>query len=99
MEICKITREQALIKWNTEWWLTATPEEIVKFQLFTDRLCMPFDKFHEAVEKCLDRPVWTHEFGRDVDGLRKEFLGERLPPTMREIAYLLTKPKTIVVGV
>jgi hypothetical protein len=40
-------------------------------ELFTDRLFMPFDLFHEGVEELLGRPVWTHEFAAG-DLLRKE---------------------------
>ena len=99
MELHKINKEQALAKHASKWWLTATPEEIVRFQLFTDLLCLPFDKFHEAVEKCLGRPVWTHEFGLDLDGLQKELLGEKQAPTMEEILELIPKDKTIIVEI
>ncbi len=39
-----------------------TLKERAKFQLFQNLLCMPFDVFHEAVEKAFKRPVYTHEF-------------------------------------
>ena len=99
MELHKITKEQALAKYYSKWWLTATPEEIVRFQLFTDLLCLPMDKFHEAVEKCLGRPVWTHEFELNTDGLQKEFLGEKQAPTMEEILELIPKDKIIIVEI
>ena len=99
MELHKITTDEAKVLIDSKWWLTATPEEIVRFQLFTNLLCLPFDKFHEAIEKCLDRPVWTHEFGLDLDGIQKEFLGEKQAPTMEEIIGKLPKDKIIIVGV
>ena len=70
-----LSKENALKLYNTEWWKTTTDLEIVKFQLFEDRLCVPFDIFHGAVENVLKRPVFTHEFGF-VGGLQKEFLGD-----------------------
>ena len=73
-----MTKEEAIKMYNSNWWEDKTPEEIVKFQLYEDRLCMPFDKFHEAIEKALGRSVWTHEFA-DHEGLITEFEGKRKP--------------------
>lgn len=81
----KISEEEAKRMYKSKWWKKCTNREIVRFQLFTDRLCLPFDRFHEAVEKSLNRPVWTHEFGINYDGLCKEFLGEQEAPTFKEI--------------
>lgn len=60
---------------NSKWWENLTPREIVQFQLFSKELCMPFDVFHEALEKALDRSVWTHELAKPGI-LQSEFLGE-----------------------
>lgn len=46
--------------------------EIVKFQLFEPKMCMPFPVFQGAVEAVLCRPVHTHEFA-NADKLRAEF--------------------------
>lgn len=78
-----MNKAEALVKFATKWWETATPDEIVRFQLYEPRLCMPFAAFHAAVEKVLGRPVWTHEFA-DADRLRVEFeskCGEQHEPT------------------
>ena len=96
-EMYSITEQQAIDKYNTEWWKTATSREIVRFQLFTNRLCCPFDKFHAAVEKVLNRPVWTHKFGLNYDGLCREFLGERDPPSFEEIINMLSKDKDKII--
>jgi hypothetical protein len=82
----------------TGWWLSRTDEEIVRFQLFTDLLCMPWGRFQEAVGKVLKRPVWTHEFARP-ELLRKEFLGDRAAPTMQEILDMIPEAKRLVVVV
>lgn len=68
----EIEEEVAIKLGNSGWWKDKTHEEIVRFQLFTAQLCMPFGEFHGAVEKCLGRPVFTHEFGLNVEGMQKE---------------------------
>lgn len=57
-----MTREEAIAMANSAWWVGKTPIEIVRFQINEELLCVPFSIFHEAVEKVLDRPVYTHEF-------------------------------------
>jgi len=75
-EIKQLTKEQAIKMYESEIWKDMSLEQIGKFQLFQDLLCVPFDKFHEAIEKLLNRPVWTHEFAFK-DELIKEYLGEK----------------------
>ena len=36
-------------------------KEIAKFQINEERLCVPFDVYQKAVEKTLNRAVFTHE--------------------------------------
>jgi len=67
-----LKKEEAIKLAKSGWWKNKSPEEIVRFQLYEDRLCMDFGDFHEAIEKALGRPVWTHEFARPED-LRREF--------------------------
>lgn len=90
----EMTREQAIALAGSHFWETMTPSEIVRFQLFEELLCMPFDVFHKAIEEALGRPVFTHEFA--FDGLKKEFLGEKAPPTFAEIMDLIPADKRIV---
>ena len=92
-----IGKEKAIELSLTEWWKEKSYREIAEFQLFTTELSCPFDVFHEAVEKSLGRPVFTHEFGLNYDGICKEFLGEKEPPTMNEILNLIPQEKLIVV--
>lgn len=93
----QITREQAVEIFDSKRWEKWTDDEIVRFQLFQERLAMPFDRFHQAVEAVLKRPVWTHEFAF-VDGLRAEYRKERPAPTFDDIVGLLPADKTIVVA-
>lgn len=92
-----IGKEKAIALYDTGWWKGKTHRELAKFQLFTNELSMPFEVFHEAIEKALGRPVWTHEFGLNFDGLCMELLGEKDAPTMDEILALIPADKLIVI--
>lgn len=54
---------------------------------------------HGAVEEALGRPVWTHEFGTNFDGIVQELLGEKDAPTLQEIMDLIPAEKRIIVEV
>jgi hypothetical protein len=58
-----IGKENAIELYESKWWEGLSHREIAGVQLFVTELCCPFDVFHEAVEKSLGRPVFTHEFG------------------------------------
>lgn len=92
-----LTREQAVAMYEGGWWIGMAARDIAMFQLHERLLCMPFDAFHRAVEKALGRPVYTHEFGLDMDGLRRELLGDRPAPTFEEILDLLPAEKRVVI--
>lgn len=92
-----IGRAAALALANSQWWEGKSPRDIAKFQLFTAELCMPFAVFHEALEKALNRPVWTHELAMGYDGLCLELIGEKDPPSMQEILDLIPEDKRIIV--
>jgi hypothetical protein len=92
-----IGKEKAIELYDSNWWIGKSYREIAEFQLFTAELSCPFDVFHEAVEKSLGRPVFTHEFGLNYDGICREFLGEKEAPTMNEILHMIPQEKLIVV--
>ena len=94
-----IGEDAAIELYDTGWCKTKTSYEIVRFQLFTKELSVPFDVFQGALEKCLGRPVWTHEFGLNYDGLVKEFLGECKAPSMEEIINLIPEEKRLIIKV
>ncbi len=91
----QLTKEQAILFSESQTWIDWSHEEIVRFQLFQDKLCMPFSRFHEAIEKVLDRSVFTHEFAF-ADNLKKEYLGEKKGPTFEDIINLIPKEKRII---
>ena len=97
MNAKNIGKEAALKLCESKWWEGLGPREIVDFQLNTAELCMPFDLFHEAVEKALGRPVYTHEFGVNYDGLVAEFYGDQSAPTFDQILAMIPVDKRIFV--
>lgn len=95
----QLNKEQAIRFANSGIWKRWTDEQIVRFQLFQERLCMDFSRFHEAMENVLDRPIYTHEFGLNHDGLIEEYLGTRPKPTLEEIINLIPEEKRIIIGI
>lgn len=87
---------EAVQLYDSRFWENMNLLERAKFQLWENRLCMPFDVFHDAVEKTLGRPVWTHEFAMNRDGLKTELLGGADQPTMQEIIDLIPAEKRVV---
>ena len=69
-----MTKEEAITFYESGKWKGMTYEEKAKFQLKEEKLCMPFEVFHEAVEKATGHAVWTHMFGDEkiLDKIRKE---------------------------
>ena len=94
-----MTEGQAIALYESGWWKEKTAREICMFQMFEDRLCIPFGEFHAAVEKALGRPVFTHEFGLNRDGLQKELLGDQPAPTMEQIIALIPADKRIILAI
>ena len=93
------TKEQAIKFGESRIWESWTDEQIVRFQLFEAKVCLPFSRFHEAIEKVLGRPVFTHEFGLNYEGIVKEYLGVKEPPTFDEVINMIPEDKRIIVGV
>jgi hypothetical protein len=92
-----MTKDEAIALSKTEFWTAMSYRERAMFQMFEDKLCMPFDVFHEALEKTLDRPVWTHELAMNYDGIKKELLGERPAPTFEDILNMIPAEKRVIV--
>lgn len=93
----QLTKEQAIAFCENKCYEGMTSRQIVEFQMEQDRLCVPFDVFHKAIEEALGRPVYTHEFGLNREGLRKELIGEKEPPTLAEIINLIPEDKRILI--
>ena len=94
----KWTKEEAIEFARSEKWKDMTYEERAVLQLFQKRLCIPFDVFHEAITKALGRPVYTHEFGLNWEGLMAELLGTKEAPTLEEIIEMIPEEKRFIIG-
>jgi len=57
-----MTKKEALEFHDSGKWKDMSHKELALFQLKEEKLCVPFSTFHEAVEKAIGRPVFTHEF-------------------------------------
>ena len=92
----QLNKGQAIRMCKSKVWEDWTDEQIVRFQLFQDKLCMDFSKFHEAISKVLKRDVYTHEFAYP-DELKKEYLGAKSKPTLEEIINLIPEEKRLLI--
>jgi len=92
----QLTKEQAIAFSELGEWRKWTDEQIVRFQLFQDRLCIDFGRFQEAMNSVLDRDVFTHEFAYS-DNLKKEYLEAKEPPTLDEIINLIPEDKRLII--
>jgi len=91
-----MTKDEAIALAESGFWHEMSARDIATFQLYEDMLCMPFTVFHEAIEKTLGRPVYTHEFA--FPGLlKKELRGEREAPTLEEIINLIPADKRVII--
>ena len=92
----QLTEEQAIAFYESDAWKNWTSRQIAEFQMEQDRLCIPFDVFHKAMEETLGRPVFTHEFAFR-DSLREELFGETPAPTLEEVINLIPEEKRILI--
>ena len=94
----QLTKEQAIAFAESGIWKDWTDDQIVRFQLYQQRLCLPFDRFHKAMEAVLRRPVWTYEFA-NWKHLQEEYEGKRKAPTFEEIMNMIPEDKRIILEV
>ena len=94
----RLTKDQAIAFVHTELWRGMSYRDKAEFQLIEDRLCMPFDVFHEAITKALGQPVFTHEFGLNWEGLKEELFKGAPPPTLSDIVEMIPEEKRIVLA-
>ena len=69
----RINIKKAMLSYgNNYWWESKDSRELAMYQVFEKILLTDFSTFHEGLEKLLDRPVWSHELGLNMDGIRNE---------------------------
>lgn len=94
----QMTKEQAIALWESNKWVNWSDKQIVALQLYQKRICVPFDRFHGAMEAELGRPILTHEFAH-ADHLIEEYEGKRDKPTFQSIIDLLPAEKVIMIEI
>ena len=95
----QLTKQEAIDLYHSNFWEKMNYKDRALFQLINDRLCMPFDVFHEAIRKALNRPVWTHEMALNRQELINELLGKKSAPSFEEIINLIPKEKRIIIQI
>lgn len=93
----QLTKEQAIAFAENRLYEGLSARQIAEFQMEQELLCMPFEVFHAALEKALDRPVYTHEIARNYKGLLKELYGENEPLTLEKIIRQIPEDKRILI--
>ncbi len=97
--VVQLTKEQAIKFSKKEAWKEMNFRQRAEFQMLQKLLCMPFDVFHEAVEKTLGRPVYTHEFGSiGHKGLMAEIFEGKESPTLQDIIEMIPAAKRIIIS-
>jgi class 3 adenylate cyclase len=67
-----LTKEQAIKFYESKKWETMSDYDLVKLQLYNRFVCIPFHRFHGAIENVLGHGVFTHEFA-EPEHLKEEF--------------------------
>jgi hypothetical protein len=90
----QLTKEQCVKIYESMLWEDLDDHQIIRLQLWQERLCMPLQVLKEALSRVLGRSVATHELG--YERIKKEYLGELPPPTWEEVVALLPDDKTVI---
>lgn len=94
--IKQLTTEEAIEFHDSDAWKELDFGQRARFQMSQKKLCMPFSVFHEAIEKTLGRPVFSHEFGMNYDGISDELFKGAAPPTIKEIMGMIPVDKRLI---
>ena len=71
----KVTIIETMNKYEVEgirWWESTDLVFVAMFQIFEPVLMVDFSDFHVGLEELLGRPVFTHEMGINLNGLKQE---------------------------
>lgn len=63
--------DESVELYNSGWWKQITMQRAAFLQLHQEKICMPWEVFHDYLEILLERPIFTHKFA-DFDKLKKE---------------------------
>jgi len=94
----QFTKKQAIAFHDSYLWKDMEMNQLAILQMYQNKLCVPFDKFHEAMQKLLGRPVFTHEFAFR-DNLIREMVGLKRKSNFEKIINLIPREKLILIGI
>lgn len=94
----QLTKQEAIAFCENKGYEGWTSRQIAEFQMEQDRLCVPMEVFHKAMQEVLGRPVFTHEFAFR-ERLLAELYGDAPHPTFEEIVSLIPEEKRILIFV
>lgn len=80
---------------KSELWKDLPHKGRVLFQLQQDRLCIPIGEFKKSLNIVLNRDVYTYELA-NRDDLLKEVVGDKIPPSIKEIIEMIPEEKRII---
>lgn len=92
----QFTKTQAIALHDSGIWEDMTDEDIVKLQLYQEKLCVPWSVFRDSINNVLGRGVYTHEFAFP-ELLIEEYEGKRAKPTIDEIINLIPSSKRVLI--
>ncbi len=96
-----MTEKQALALIETRFWEDMSDRDIAVFQLWEDRLCMPFDVFHDAVCKTLGSQMWDLSLAMHRNGIKRLLLKkiQRKSLAREDILALIPESKRVLCGI
>lgn len=93
----QLTKQQAIYLADSEAWRDMSERAIAEFQMIQEKLCMPFEVFHKALESTLGRPVFTHELGLNRVGIMAELFNGADPPSLADVLAMIPESKRLIV--
>lgn len=92
----QVTQEEAIVIGEKGLYKDWTDEQLVNFQIRQNCLCVPFNVFHGAISRVLNRDVYTHEFmSSNIENLIGEIERKTGAPNLDDIINLIPADKLI----
>lgn len=85
----QFTEAQAIAIYNSGIWQDMTEKQICDMQLLQDRLCVPLDILHDAMNVCLGRPITNLELLTQRSELTREYILKNGKPSCEDVMALL----------
>ena len=77
-------------------WESMSWEELAKFQVTQETLCVPFDLYRNAAERTLGRPLFNLQLANGRERVKSELFGGTPPESLREVIDIIPLHKRMV---